>query len=297
MHSSRSLRRPCLFVLSLSITLSFSPFVSSLSFSDPRSRFYQLSVSLSPRISLPLFPVLLSLSKRTVLPFLFPKLPSCSLSREHLFPPSRCSFLVEPSGPRRSASSYVHPLLPSLFFSSLCFVRRLSFPGLVHRSFFIALPGWSIAPSLALPHWGILFRRCLYIATGWYAGAYIIQRARVRVYVQEFVRSAHARKVASIRVYHCSRASFSGCRSSLGSAYKVTSRVRAALTVCEPVPLRVFEGNAEKWADVSFGGCQCAGTPTCATHVSSVRTRVYTYWVSGGSSFLSSLLSFRIGQR
>lgn len=64
----------------------------------------------------------------------------------------------------------------------------------------------------------------------------------------------------------------------LGSAYKVTSRVRAALTVCEPVPLRVFEGNAEKWADVSFGGCQCAGTPTCATlcgtHVSSVRTRV-----------------------
>ena len=152
--------RACSFSPSLSPSLFLLSFLPSLSptlvlafTSSPPSRFH-------PRISLPLFPVLPSLSKRTVLPFLFPKLPSCSLSREHLFPRSRSSFLVEPSGPRRSASSYVHPLLPSLFFSSLCFVRRLSFPGLVHRSFFIALPSCSIAPSLALHRRGCRVGTC-----------------------------------------------------------------------------------------------------------------------------------------
>lgn len=183
---------PSLFLLSFLPSL--SPTLVLAFTSSPPSRFHPVSrfrFSLSCplfrnvpfcRFSSRNFPLALSRATRNSVSSLLSDARSSSNQRDHVGQP---------------LASYVHPLVPSLFFSSLCFVPsfRLSFPGLLHRSFFIALPGWSIAPSLALPHWGVLFRRCLYIATGWYAGAYIIRRARVRVYVQGSSRLAHARKV------------------------------------------------------------------------------------------------------
>lgn len=175
MHSSRSLRRPSLFALSLSITLSFSPSISSLSF--PLLPTFLVSSSC---ISLPLSPSF----------FLFQRSCICSspppahslflsLSRSLFPPPSnppsssnqRCGQPLATCIPSFLLSSF-HPLSLSLSVSS----HSVSLsPGWSTLFFHPSAPGWPIVPSLSLSPPRILFRRCLYIATGWYAGAYIIR--------------------------------------------------------------------------------------------------------------------------
>lgn len=179
MHSSRSLRRPSLFALSLSITLSFSPSISSLSF----PLLPTFLVSSSSCISLPLSP---SFFLFQLVPASVPLLLPLALSIAIPLPSSvESTLFVEPT--MRSASRYVHP---PRSFSLLFILLSLSLP-LFHpipslfpragpRSFFIPLrqagPGRSVSITLLLsPPPRILFRRCLYIATGWYAGAYIIR--------------------------------------------------------------------------------------------------------------------------
>lgn len=67
------------------------------------------------------------------------------------------------------------------------------------------------------------------------------------------------------------------------------------------VPLRVYEGNAKKWADVSLGDVSVAGHPRvhpCVPAKYQACARVCnTYWVSGGSFLPFFVLSFRIGHR
>lgn len=181
MHSSRSLCRPSLFALSLSITLSFSPSISSLSFSLPPTFLVSSSC-----ISLPLSPSFFLFQRSCICfspPLGITLFLSLSLSRDPSFLLHRIHLPRRTNDPV-SFSRYVHPLVPSLFFSfslSLSLFHPIPslFPRAGPRSFFIPLPGWPIVPSLSLsppptPS-RILFRRCLYIATGWYAGAYIIR--------------------------------------------------------------------------------------------------------------------------
>ena len=180
MHSSRSLRRPSLFALSLSITLSFSPSISSLSFSLPPTFLVSSSC-----ISLPLFPSF----------FLFQRSCICSspplgitlflsLSLSLSCDPSSLLHRIHLPRPTNDPVSSLATCIPSFLLSSfhpisLSVSFRLSFPGLVHAlfsSFCPAGPSFLLyhSPSLSHPP-RILFRRCLYIATGWYAGAYIIR--------------------------------------------------------------------------------------------------------------------------
>lgn len=183
MHSSHSLRRPCLFILSLSIALSFSLSISSFSFCNSRSLFYQVFSSRSLVSRFSFYRPAFSFEPHLCV-FLFSKLPSCSLA-QYLFPPLR----YRSSSNQRVASLRLRASSRSLSVFSFH----------ITVSFSVSLsPGWSMLffhPSAWLAHrfisvspWRILFRRCLYIATGWYAGAYIIRRARVRVYVQGFAR-------------------------------------------------------------------------------------------------------------
>lgn len=210
MHSSRSLRRPSLFALSLSITLSFSPSISSLSFSLPPTFLVSSSC-----ISLPLFPSFFLFQRSCICsspPLGITLFLSLSLSRS-LFPP--------PSNPASSSnqrsgqlSRYVHPLVPSLFFSSylsLCFIPSL-FPRADPRSFFIPLPGWPIVPSLSLPiplpppadslSPMFIYRDrlvCRGVHHTW---------PRVSVYVQELARGTHQFRPRCISL--CGAASFPG---------------------------------------------------------------------------------------
>lgn len=135
MHSSRSLRRPSLFALSLSITLSFSLSISSLSFSLPPTFLVSSSC-----ISLPLSPSFFLFQRSCICfspPLGITLFLSLSLSRDPSFLLHRIHLPRRTNDPV-SFSRYVHPLVPSLFFSfslSLSVPSRLSFPGLVHALF------------------------------------------------------------------------------------------------------------------------------------------------------------------
>lgn len=151
MHSSRSLRRPSLFALSLSITLSFSPSISSLSF----SLLPTFLVSSSSCISLPLSP---SFFLFQLVPASVPLLLPLALSIAIPLPSSvESTLFVEPT--MRSASRYVHPprsfsllfILLSLSLSLYFIPFRLSFPGLVHALFSSLCARLAqVVPSLSL---------------------------------------------------------------------------------------------------------------------------------------------------
>lgn len=147
-----------------------------------------LSFTRSSRLALPYlvsaFTVLRSLSNHTSVCFSFRNFP-LALSR------NTSSLLFDIVLRRTSGVASLRLRASSRSLSVFSFHTTVSFS--VSLS-----PGWSMLffhPSAWLAHrfvsvspWRILFRRCLYIATGWYAGAYIIRRARVRVYVQGFAR-------------------------------------------------------------------------------------------------------------
>lgn len=200
--------RPCSLSPSLSPSLFLLPFLPSL------SRFRQPSSSRPPVSRFRFSPPSFSFNARASVLLLLSESPSSSLSLSRsLFPP--------PSNPASSSnqrsgqlSRYVHPLVPSLFFSSylsLCFIPSL-FPRAGPRSFFIPLPGWPIVPSLSLPiplpppadslSPMFIYRDrlvCRGVHHTW---------PRVSVYVQELARGTHQFRPRCISL--CGAASFPG---------------------------------------------------------------------------------------
>lgn len=187
--------RACSLSPSLSPSLFLLPFLPSLSPILPLSLSLAvrsvLLASRSPvslvRFSRPAF------SFESSLRFYPPKPPSLARTPSHLFPPPTTSFLVPPLVTSLLSLLFVPPFHPASLF-----------PRAGPRSFFIPLPGRSLAPSPSLRS-PLPFRRCLYIATGWYAGAYIIGRQRVRACVRARSRApgrARRADLPPIRVYN-----------------------------------------------------------------------------------------------
>lgn len=149
-------------------------------------------------------------------------------------------------------------------------------------------------PVSLSPRW-ILFRQCLYIATGWYAGAYIIRDARVRVHVQGVARVHTNAELPRCVCISVRRASFSDVP--LGGAYKVMPCVRVGDERVRLVSLPVYEGNAKKWADVSVGAVSVLGHPRVhpvAPMYQACARVSNAYWVSGGSTpFLRAFFWYR----
>lgn len=108
-----------------------------------------------------------------------------------------------------------------------------------------------------------------------------------RVYVHGLARR-DARGARTCLRYACitlRRASFSGVP--LGSAHEG----KASYVRVRPAPLRVYQANAKKWADVSPGAVSVLGHPRVhpvAPMYQACARVCNTYWVSGGSSLLSS---------
>lgn len=168
--------RPCSLSPSLSPSLFLLPFLPSL------SRFRQPSSSRPPVSRFRFPPPSFSFNARASVLLLLSESPSSSLSLSR--DPSFLLHRIQLPRPTNDPVSSLATCIPSFLLSSfhpisLSVSFRLSFPGLVHALFSSLCPaGPSFllyhSPSLSHPP-RILFRRCLYIATGWYAGAYIIR--------------------------------------------------------------------------------------------------------------------------
>lgn len=213
MHSSRSLCRPSLFALSLSITLSFSPSISSLSFSLPPTFLVSSSC-----ISLPLSPSFFLFQRSCICfspPLGITLFLSLSLSRDPSFLLHRIHLPRRTNDPV-SFSRYVHPLVPSLFFS---FSLSLSVPShsvslspgwstlFFHPSARLAYRSVSIALSSPYPLADSLSPMFIYRDRLVCRGVHHT-RLRVSVYVQELARGTHQFRPRCISL--CGAASFPG---------------------------------------------------------------------------------------
>lgn len=280
MHSSRSLRRPRQLVLSLSITLSFSPFLSSVSFHP----------ALAPQR--PSSPV--SLLRATFLLFLSSALLRPPPFASHPLAPSRgspflpyrrvlrptavlVSLSIRPSP--RSLSVPISSFIPSSL-SPPCLSLFFFPPSASLRHSPVSLPR-SANPS---PRQDSLSPMFIYHDRLVCRGVHHTARG-VRAYVHEARARDHT---VATRVSPPCRASSSG--DPLGSAYRVTCRVRGAADLCDSFGYACISRETRKNGRMyRRGGVGVRGGHVCTLAMyRPLRTRVHAHWVSGGSSHLSS---------